>query len=103
MAAYCGGIFIGCSPNDLFESGKYMENETEMEKETKQALFVGGNADGFTKEINEIEARLNWQGSLYTSRGTLETKQFGTVQVYVLEGMKSEEENLRMEIIRKVL
>ena len=74
-----------------------------MENETKLALFVGGFADGFTKEINKIESRLNWQGSFYISRGTLETKEFGTVQIYVLEGMKSEEEKQRMNIIKKVL
>ena len=74
-----------------------------MVNETKLALFVGGNADGWTKDINEIEAWLSWQGSFYISRGTLETNQFGSVQVYVLEGMKSEEESQRMEIIRKVL
>lgn len=74
-----------------------------MENETKIALFVGGNADGWTKEINEIEARLDWQGSRYLSRETLETKEFATVRVYVSEGMKTEEENRRMEIIKKVL
>ena len=74
-----------------------------MENKTKLALFVGGIADGWTKEINEIESRLNWQGSSYISRGTLETKEFGTVQIYVLEAMKSEEERQRMEIIRKSL
>jgi hypothetical protein len=74
-----------------------------MENETKIALFVGGNADGWTKEIDEIEIRLSWQNSSYLSRGTLETKEFGTVQVYVLEEMKSEEENQRMQIIRKFL
>jgi hypothetical protein len=74
-----------------------------MVNETKLALFVGGNADGWTKDINEIELRLSWQGSFYISRGTLETNQFGSVQVYVLEGMKSYEETQRMEIIKKVL
>lgn len=74
-----------------------------MENETKIALFVGGNADGWTKEIDENEVRLSWQGSYYLSKGKLETKEFGTVQVYVLEGMKREEENRRMEIIKKVL
>ena len=69
----------------------------------KLALFVGGFADGFTEEINKIESQLNWQGSFYISRGTLETKEFGTVQIYVLEGMKSEEEKQRMNIIKKVL
>lgn len=74
-----------------------------MENELKLALFVGGVADGWTKEINEIESRLNWQGSFYISRGTLETKEFGTVQIYVLEAMKNEEERQRMEIIKKSL
>jgi hypothetical protein len=74
-----------------------------MENEMKLALFVGGFADGFTEEINKIESQLNWQGSFYISRGTLETKEFGTVQIYVLEGMKSEEEKQRMNIIKKVL
>jgi hypothetical protein len=74
-----------------------------MENETKLALFVGGNVDGWTKEITEIEPKLNWHGSHYTSRGTLETKKLGTVQVYVFEGMKSEEERQRMEILKKVL
>ena len=74
-----------------------------METETKLALFVGGNADGFTKEINEIEPRLNWQGSFYIPRGILMTKEFGTVRIYVFEGMKDEEERQRMNIIRKVL
>jgi hypothetical protein len=74
-----------------------MNNETEM------ALFVGGNADGWTKEINETEMRLKWQGSYYISKGKLETKQFGTVQVYVLESMKDEEEEQRMQLIKKVL
>jgi hypothetical protein len=74
-----------------------------MENKTKLALFVGGIADGWTKEINEIESRLNWQGSSYISRGTLETKEFGTVQIYVLEAIKSEEERQRIEIIRKSL
>lgn len=74
-----------------------------MENETKVALFVGGNADGWTKEVAEIEPRLNWQGSRYVSRRTLGTKEFGTVLVYVFEGMKSDEERLRIEIIKKVL
>jgi hypothetical protein len=30
----------------------------DMENETKLALFVGGNADGWTKEINETEITL---------------------------------------------
>ena len=74
-----------------------------MENETKLALFVGGNADGWTQEITEIESRLKWHGSHYISRGTLETKTLGTVQVYVLESMESHEENQRLEIIKKVL
>ena len=74
-----------------------------MENETKLALFVGGNADGWTKEINETESRLKWQDSYYMSKGQLDTKQFGTVQVYVLENMKGEEETQRMELIKKVL
>ena len=74
-----------------------------MENETNLALFVGGFADGFTKEINKTESRLNWQGSFYLSRGTLETKEFGIVQIYVLEGMKSEEESKRLNIIKKAL
>jgi hypothetical protein len=74
-----------------------------MENETKLALFVGGNADGWTKEINEIESRLKWQGSYYMSRGELETKKFGTVRVYVLESMTGEEEVQRMELLKKVL
>ena len=74
-----------------------------MENELKLALFVGGIADGWTKEINEIESRLNWQGSFYISRGALQTKEFGTVQIYVLEGMKNEEERQRTQIIKKAL
>jgi hypothetical protein len=74
-----------------------------MKNETKLALFVGGFADGWTNEITEVEFRLNWQGSFYISRGTLETKKFGTVRVYVSEGMKSEEERQRIDIIKKVL
>lgn len=74
-----------------------------MENETRLTLFVGGNADGWTKEINEIEPRLYWQGCYYIARGKLEIKQFGIVQVYVLEGMKNEEEVQRMELIKKVL
>lgn len=74
-----------------------------MENEKKTALFVGGIADGMTNEINDVEARLNWQGSYYLSRGTLDTKEFGTVQLYILEGMKSEEESKRLEIVNKVL
>ena len=74
-----------------------------MENKTKLALFVGGNADGWTKEINETEPRLKWQGSYYIPKGKLETKQFGTVHVYVLEGMKGEEEVQRIELIKKVL
>ncbi len=74
-----------------------------MGNEKKLALFVGGIADGWTKEINEIEPRLNWQGSFYISRETLETREFGTVQIYVLEEMKSEEERQRMAIIKKSL
>lgn len=74
-----------------------------MEKETKLALFVGGFADGWTKEINEVKPLLNWQGSIYASRGTLQTRKFGTVQLYVFEDMKSEEERQRMEIIKRVL
>jgi hypothetical protein len=39
-----------------------------MENETYLALFVGGNADGFTQEITVIEARLNWYGNAYTPK-----------------------------------
>ena len=74
-----------------------------MENETKLALFVGGSADGWTKEITETDTRLKWQGSYYISRGTLETKKFGTVQVCVLESMNVQEEAQRMELIKKVL
>lgn len=74
-----------------------------MENETKLALFVGGNADGWTKEISETEQRLSCYGSDYISKGMMETKKFGAVQVYVLEEMKAEEERQRMEIIKKVL
>jgi hypothetical protein len=74
-----------------------------MEQEAKTALFVGGNADGWTNEFAEIQSKLNWCGSDYISKGTLETKKFGTVQVYVFEDMKAEEENLRLEIIKKSL
>jgi hypothetical protein len=73
------------------------------EERTKLALFVGGNADGWTKEIDEAEPRLNWYGSRYILRGTLETKDLGTVQLYVLEEMNNDEEKQRLEIIRKVL
>jgi hypothetical protein len=74
-----------------------------MANKTKLALFVGGVADGWTKEIDENEPRLNWYDTAYISRGSLETRTLGTVQVYVVENMKSEEENLRMEIIKKSL
>jgi hypothetical protein len=74
-----------------------------MEKNIKTALFVGGNADGWTKEISEVEPRLNWQGCYYLSRGILETKEFGTVQIYVLESMSAAEEGQRVEIINKAL
>ncbi len=52
-----------------------------MENKKKTALFVGGNADGWTNEINDVEAQLNWQDSLYISKGTIDTKEFGTVQI----------------------
>ena len=74
-----------------------------MVNKTKLALFVGGVADGWTKEIGEIEPRLNCYDTAYISRGSLETRALGTVQVYVLENMKSEEEDLRMELIKKSL
>jgi hypothetical protein len=74
-----------------------------MESETKLALFVGDNADGFTQEITKIEPELNWYGNSYISRRSLETKTLGTVQVYVLATMSIEEEILRMKIIRRAL
>jgi hypothetical protein len=74
-----------------------------MEDETKLALFVGGNADGFTQKIAQIEPELDWYSNSYLLRGSLETKTLGTVQVYVLATMRAEEENQRMEIIKKVL
>jgi hypothetical protein len=74
-----------------------------MQDETKTALFVGGKADGWTNEFAEIQSKLNYHGSNYILKGTLETKNLGTVQVYVFENMKSEEENLRLEIIKKSL
>jgi len=74
-----------------------------MENETKLALFVGGNADGFTQEITTDEPRLNCSGDSYISRGLLETKTLGTVRLYVFGDMESEEEARRMAIIKKVL
>ena len=74
-----------------------------MENETKLALFVGGSVDGRIMEVGENEPRLNWYESYYISRGTLATKQYGTVLLYVLDGMNSEEEKQRLEVIKKVL
>jgi hypothetical protein len=72
-----------------------------MNNAAKLALFVGGNADGFTQEVTKIEPVLNWYGNSYISRGPLETRTLGTVQLYVLAGMKRDEEILRTEIIKK--
>ncbi len=74
-----------------------------MENETKLALFVGGSVDGQIMEVSENESRSNWYDSNYISRGTLETKQYGTVLLYVLEAMNGEEERQRLEVIKKVL
>jgi hypothetical protein len=74
-----------------------------MENKTKTALFVGGFADGWTKEIVEIQPRLQWSNTTYILRGDLETKSLGAVYVYVSEAMNGEEENSRMEIIKKSL
>ncbi len=74
-----------------------------MENKTKLALFVGGSVDGQVIELKEIEPRLNWYGSDYISRGIFQTKQYGAVQLYILEEMKVEEERQRLELIKKVL
>ncbi|MCA1638806.1 MAG: hypothetical protein LC768_10825 [Acidobacteria bacterium] len=78
-------------------------HQFSMEKETKLALFVGGSVDGQIMEVAKIESRLYWYGSYYNSRGMLETKQYGTVLIYVLDSMKSEEERQRLKVIKKVL
>lgn len=74
-----------------------------MENEKRIALFVGGNADGYTQELTEIREQLNWYGNSYVLRGLLETRTLGTVQLYILKSMKSDEESLRIEIIKKSL
>ncbi len=71
-----------------------------MENETKLALFVGGIADGKTKEIGEPEPRLNYHGVIYALRGKVETKEFGTAQIYALESMKVEETARRIEKLK---
>ncbi len=68
-----------------------------MENKTKLALFVGGKADKTTREINQVEPRLHVELVTYISRGILETKEFGVVQIYVLEGMKADEEARRIK------
>lgn len=74
-----------------------------METNVKLALFVGGNADGQIIDITEVEPRLDVVGSAYISKGSLMTSKYGTVQIYLLEGMKDDEQSRRMEIIKKVL
>lgn len=74
--------------------------KTNMENETKLALFIGGDADGKTKEIIGTESRLKWLNSVYLSLGTLETEKDGSVEIYALDGMKPEEINKRVERIK---
>jgi hypothetical protein len=70
-----------------------------MENELKLALFLGGVADNQTRKISQVESRLQWHGSYYLSRGETESEKFGTVWIYVLEGMSSDEEKRRVERI----
>ncbi len=74
-----------------------------MEDQKVSALFIGGNADGRTTEIERIEPRLECHGSFYVFRDALRTRKLGVVQMYVLEGMPLSEERKRLEIIEKSL
>ena len=74
-----------------------------MENETKIVLFVGGSVDGQIMEIQEIEPRLNWYGVPYLSRGRFETKKYGNVHLYILEGMEFQEEEQMLDVIKNVL
>ncbi len=72
-----------------------------MENEKKIAYFVGGEANGLTREISNVEMRVRYFDWTYLSRGVLDTKEFGRVQIYALEGLNHKEEQRLVDRIKK--